>query len=120
VLAIGGYLAYRIVTDELYTSIFTIVGKGAGVTAFVTIVAFLLASTIGLLLALASLSNVLLLRQIARFYVEVVRGIPILVLCYFLERYINTVRIRTCKSAGRIITMARYYRPDHRLFCIYS
>ena len=58
VLAIGGYLAYRIVADELYASIFTIIGKGAGVTAFVTIVAFLLASSFGLLLAIASLSGV--------------------------------------------------------------
>lgn len=84
VLAIGGYLAFRIVSDELYSSIFSIIGKGATVTAFVTVVAFLCASSIGLLLAVASLSNSLLLRQIARFYIEIVRGIPILVLLFYI------------------------------------
>jgi len=84
VLAIGGYLAYRIVADELYASIFSIISKGAGVTAFVTITAFLIASGIGLLLAIASLSNSLLLRQIARFYIEIVRGIPMLVLLFYI------------------------------------
>jgi len=84
VLAIGAYLAYRIVADDLYASIFNIIGKGAGVTAFVTITAFVLASSIGLLLALASLSGSLLLRQVARFYIEIVRGIPMLVLLFYI------------------------------------
>ena len=81
---IGGYLAYRIISDDLYASIFNIIAKGAGVTAFVTITAFLFASTIGLLLAVASLSGSLLLRQTARFYIEIVRGIPMLVLLFYI------------------------------------
>ncbi len=84
VFTIGGYLAYRIVADDLYASIFSIIGKGAGVTAFVTITAFLLASSIGLLLAIASLSGSLLLRQTARFYIEIIRGIPMLVLLFYI------------------------------------
>lgn len=84
VLGIGGYLAYRIIADELYTSIFTIIAKGAGVTAFVTVVAFLIASCIGLLLAIASLSGSVVLRQCARFYIEVIRGIPILVMLFYI------------------------------------
>lgn len=84
VLIIGGYLAYRIVSDELYSSVFTIISKGAFVTAFVTVVAFLLASSIGLLLAMASLSGSLILRQCARFYIEVIRGIPILVMLFYI------------------------------------
>lgn len=83
-LAIGGYLAYRIVADELYASIFSIIAKGAGVTAFVTITAFLLASGFGLLLAVASLSGSLVLRQTARFYIEIVRGIPMLVMLFYI------------------------------------
>jgi len=65
VFAIGAYLAFRIVTDDLYSSIFSVIARGASVTAFVTVVAFIL-------------------RQIARFYIEVIRGIPILVLLFYI------------------------------------
>jgi len=84
VLAIGAYFAYRVVSDELYVQVFKIVSKGVGITLFVTLVAFALASMLGLLLAMAVLSRYRLLRQIARFYIEVVRGIPMLVLLLYI------------------------------------
>jgi len=81
---IGLYLAYRVATDELYTQVITIVSKGVWVTAFVTIVTFLIASVFGLLLAVGSLSRFMIFRQLARFYIEIVRGIPILVLLFYI------------------------------------
>ena len=47
-------------------------------------VSFTLASALGLALALAALSRSLVLRQIARTYVEVIRGIPIIVLLLYV------------------------------------
>jgi len=82
--AIGAWLGYRIFADELYSEVFNIIAKGVGITAFVTVVAFTLASLIGLLMAMALLSSSLVMRQCARFYVEVVRGIPILVLLFYI------------------------------------
>ncbi len=81
---IGLYLAYRVATDELYTQVITIVSKGVWVTIFVTVVTFLIASAFGLLLAVGSLSRFLVFRQLARFYIEIVRGIPILVLLFYI------------------------------------
>jgi His/Glu/Gln/Arg/opine family amino acid ABC transporter permease subunit len=81
---IGLYLAYRVATDELYTQVITIVSKGVWVTVFVTVVTFLIASAFGLLLAVGSLSRFLVFRQLARFYIEIVRGIPILVLLFYI------------------------------------
>jgi len=81
---IGLYLAYRVATDELYTQVITIVSKGIWVTIFVTVVAFTVASVIGLVLAVGSLSRSLILRQISRFYIEIIRGIPILVLLFYI------------------------------------
>ena len=81
---IGLYLAYRVATDDLYTEVITIVSKGIWVTIFVTIVTFMLASAFGLLLAVGSLSRFLVFRQMARFYIEIVRGIPILVLLFYI------------------------------------
>jgi polar amino acid transport system permease protein len=81
---IGAVLAILIATNGLYTQVFTVVSKGVLITVFVTLVAFALATALGLLLAVMGLSNSLWLRQIARFYVEIVRGIPILVLLFYI------------------------------------
>ena len=83
-ITIGLYLAYRVATDALYTQVITIVSKGVWVTIFVTLVAFTLASVWGLLLAVGSLSRFVVLRQLARFYIEIIRGIPILVLLFYI------------------------------------
>ena len=58
--------------------------RGVSVTAFVTLTAFSLACFLGILLAAAALSPYLWLRQTARFYIEVMRGIPILVLLFYI------------------------------------
>ncbi len=83
-LAIGLWLGYRIVNDELYAEVFDVLVRGIGITAFVTVTAFALASALGLLLAAAVLSPWLLLRQCARFYIEIMRGIPMLVLLFYI------------------------------------
>jgi polar amino acid transport system permease protein len=81
---IGLVLAAVIAFNDLYAQVFTVVGKGVFVTVFVTLVAFFLATLLGLGIALLGLSNSLVLRQTARFYVEVIRGIPILVLLFYI------------------------------------
>ena len=78
------FLAVQIVLNDLYSQIFTIVSKGVWITVFVTLVGFALATGIGLVLAVMGLSRSLVLRQIARFYVEIIRGIPILVLLFYI------------------------------------
>jgi len=86
-LAAGGialFLAVQIVLNNLYSQIFSIVSKGVWITIFVTLVGFALATAFGLLLAVMGLSKSLALRQIARFYVEIIRGIPILVLLFYI------------------------------------
>jgi polar amino acid transport system permease protein len=76
--------ALFIATSDLYAQVFSIVAKGIGITVFVTIVAFTFASAIGLGLALMALSGSPWLRQVARFYVEIIRGVPILVLLFWI------------------------------------
>ncbi len=82
--ALAAYMLYRIVADDLYTQVLKTLAKGLGITIFVTLTAYSLASLLGLLLALAALSRWLVLRQLARLYVEIVRGIPIIVLLLYV------------------------------------
>jgi polar amino acid transport system permease protein len=76
--------AIFIAASDLYTQVFSTVAKGIGITVFVTAVGFTLACAIGLGVALMALSGSRLLRQTARFYVEIIRGVPILVLLFWI------------------------------------
>lgn len=83
-VVIGLVLAYEIVTSELYSQVFSVVAGGLLTTVFVTLVAFVLACLVGLGFALLGMSDRQVLRQLARFYIEVIRGIPILVLLFYI------------------------------------
>jgi len=80
----GAYLLYRVITDDIGAQILNTLTKGIGITIFVTLVAFFLASVLGLLLAVWSSSRWLVVRQLTRFYIEVVRGVPIIVLLLYV------------------------------------
>lgn len=82
--AIAIIVAVLIATNDLYLQVLSIVSKGVWITVFVTLVGFALATLIGLVLALMGLSRSLVLRQVSRFYVEIIRGVPILVLLFYI------------------------------------
>lgn len=84
VLAVGGYLFWQVFTDDLYTQVLRTLSKGIWITIFVTVVGFSMAATIGLGLALMSMSRWIVVRQTARLYIEVVRGVPIIVLLLYV------------------------------------
>lgn len=73
-----------ILSSDLHGQILSTVARGIWITVFVTMIAFALASALGLGVALMALSPSTLLRQCARFYVEIIRGVPILVLLFWI------------------------------------
>jgi polar amino acid transport system permease protein len=81
---VGIAAALAIAASDLYAQVFLTIAKGIWITIFVTIVAFALASALGLCVALMGLSGSKVLSQIARFYVEIIRGVPILVLLFWI------------------------------------
>ncbi|MEP9397533.1 amino acid ABC transporter permease [Mesorhizobium sp. KR2-14] len=82
--AIAVAVAVFVATSDIYAQVFSTVAKGIGITVFVTLVGFSLASMLGLGIALMGLSGSVWLRQISRFYVEIIRGVPILVLLFWI------------------------------------
>lgn len=81
---IAAAIAVFVATSELYSQVFSIVVQGIRITIGVTIAAFAMASALGLGLALMGLSGSVILRQAARFYVEIIRGVPILVILFWI------------------------------------
>ncbi len=71
-------------TDQGYNTIFKALAGGIVTTLWVTGVAFAAATALGLLVALARTSNNRLLRELATFYVEIIRGIPVLVFLFYV------------------------------------
>lgn len=70
--------------SDVHSQILATLWKGVGITLLVTVTAFAGASALGLALAMGSLSRVWLIRQAVRLYIEVMRGIPIIVLLLYV------------------------------------
>ena len=82
--ALGAVFLVQILTSDIYLRVLNTLLKGVWITVMVTVIAFSAASALGLGIALMSLSKSIVLRQIARFYVEIIRGIPIIVLLLYV------------------------------------
>lgn len=83
-VVLGAAFGAVIFFSDLYSQVFVTVSKGLGITVMVTLIAFSLATALGLAIALMGLSGSKALRQAARFYVELIRGIPVLVLLFYI------------------------------------
>lgn len=80
----GLWLFYEVLTTEIYAAALNTLAKGIWVTIIVALCAYLGACLIGLGLAVMGLSRFVVLRQAARLYIEVMRGIPIIVLLLYV------------------------------------
>ena len=84
IILLGVVFAWLISADGDYATIFNALRKGVVVTLWVSIVAFAFAMTLGLVVALGRLSRHRVLREVATFYIEIVRGVPVLVLLFYV------------------------------------
>ncbi|NJM81918.1 MAG: amino acid ABC transporter permease [Tabrizicola sp.] len=81
---IGLWLFYEVLADADYAAVLQKLAAGIAITVMVTVVGYTGAAALGLLLAVGLLSRFLVLRQLSRLYVEVMRGIPIIVLLLYV------------------------------------
>lgn len=80
----GLWLFTEVLSDPIYRQALQTLAKGIWITVLVTLLGFSMASVLGLLLAVMSMSSRLVPRQAARLYIEVVRGLPIIVLLLYV------------------------------------
>lgn len=83
-ILIAVLICWGIVANNDYQVIFKALLRGVLTTIYVTAIAFALASALGLLIASMRTSENRILRECATFYIEIVRGIPILVLLFYI------------------------------------
>ena len=75
---------WLIVANQDYRTILVATRKGVLTTLYVSLVAYLAATTIGLFVGLMRGAHNRLLREMATGYIEIVRGIPMLVILYYI------------------------------------
>jgi len=73
------FLAYQISTSETYQDTFNFLFQGVKLTLIITLIAYSIATVLGLIAGLGRVSSNLAVYTLATLYVEVVRGIPLLV-----------------------------------------
>jgi len=82
---LGAVLVFwSIIADEGYTTIFFALSRGVTTTLYVTLVAFTLSVCLATIVVMGRVSSSRVLREIATFYIEIVRGIPMLVLLFYI------------------------------------
>ncbi len=79
IFGIGGLLVFQFVTDETYNQIIKFIAVGIRLTIIVTLSAYSIAIVLGLVTALGQLSGNIFAKNAAALYVQVIRGIPIIV-----------------------------------------
>ena len=79
------FFFWIIISNDDYRVIFNAIRKGVGTTIYVSVIAYVLAIVVGLVLSLMRVYRSRVTQEIASFYVEVVRGIPMLVLLYYIS-----------------------------------
>ncbi len=84
IILIAIYAFIVISTNEDYNSAFNFIKSGLIITVKTSLIGYLIAIVLGLLAGLGRISKNVFINNLARLYVELIRGIPILVLIFFI------------------------------------
>jgi His/Glu/Gln/Arg/opine family amino acid ABC transporter permease subunit len=86
-----------------------LLARGAAVTVYLSLVAILLSTALGLVLALAQLYGGIVLRTVVEAYLYVVRGVPLLVLLFAMYYALPYAGIALDPMAGGIVVISLYF-----------
>lgn len=91
---------------------------GVRLTIIVTIVAFVLSVIIGLLTAFGQMSKNVVIKNLATFYVQVVRGIPVLVLIFYTALVIVPLGVELINALGSWLASIGVLSPENALLSL--
>lgn len=100
VVALGSFIFYQIISDANYHDTYIFLREGVIVTLRITMLAFPIATVIGLLTGLMRTSKNTVLYTISTLYVEIVRGIPMVVLVLMVAFAIVPLLVDSIQALG--------------------
>ncbi len=89
-----------ILSVESYREAFHFIRAGLSITLTTTLVAFLIALLIGLITGLARISKNVFFSNLATLYVEFIRGVPMLVLIFFIAFVVIPLTVEVVNTLG--------------------
>lgn len=100
IIVIAIYAFIIISTSEEYNSAFNFIKQGLIITVKTTLIAYGIAILFGLFAGLGRISKNIFFNNLSRLYVELIRGIPILVLIFFIALVGVPVLVDTLNNFG--------------------
>jgi polar amino acid transport system permease protein len=116
----GVLLVYNFATNSTYQDIITYLVAGIRLTIIVTLVSFALSMIIGLITAFAQMSTgtnflSIVVRNVATGYVQIIRGIPVIVLIFYTALVIVPAGINGLNTLGNWFVSMGWLEPDNSL-----
>lgn len=106
IFGIGGLLVFQFVTDETYNEIIQFIAVGIRLTIIVTLSAYSIAIVLGLTTALGQLSGNIIAKNAAVLYVQVIRGIPIIVQLFIWALVLIPLGVGVLNNLGDALASA--------------
>ncbi|MDO9086098.1 MAG: amino acid ABC transporter permease [Anaerolineaceae bacterium] len=94
---------YAIITQQNYSEAFNFIRIGLKITIQTTLYAFVFALFLGLITGLGRISKNVFFRNLATLYVEFIRGVPMLVLIFFIALVAVPAVVGSMNSLGHWI-----------------
>ncbi|MDO9641415.1 MAG: amino acid ABC transporter permease [Pseudotabrizicola sp.] len=111
----GAVLFWQVLVSPVYGAVLNTLARGITVTVIVAVVAYLGACGIGLGLAVMGLSRFIVLRQAARLYIEVMRGVPIIVLLLYVAFVLAPMLVLAVNAVTEPLGIAPWRTRDFPL-----
>lgn len=99
-ILLGIFFLWVMLSGADYQVILYAVAQGVKATVWVTLVAFGLALICGLVFGLMRVSHSRVAREVSTFYVEIIRGVPMLVILYYIAFVGTPALIRAINLVG--------------------
>ncbi len=113
ILLAATFFVYTFTTNQLYQEVIKKLIVGIRLTLTVTIIAYIFAITIGLLTGLGQLSQNVIIRNTALLYVNVIRGIPIIVQIFYTAFVVVPAAIVAINLLGVRMASAGWLPTDN-------
>ncbi len=104
IVLIAIWAGYTIYTRQNFRDAFQFILIGISITITTTFYAYIIALFIGLVMGLGRISRNTFFRNISRLYVELIRGVPILVLIFYIALVAVPSSIDAVKVLGNWLT----------------
>jgi len=113
IILLGLFIFLNIITNQLYAEIFRRVSRGIVVSVVVAVIAYAAAIVIGLIVSLGRVSKNVVAYNLSTLYVQVIRGVPILVQIIYVAFVITPGVVALLNAIG--LALAPVLGPENFL-----